>query len=210
MKILAVGFNYHSHLAEVDALHTAEIVATSVEPIIFHKGDSILRPNMPFFLPEWSEQIDYEAEIVVQIDRVGKCIAERFAHRYYSKLSIGIDLTARDLQREAIRLGRPWTMSKAFDNSAVIGEWVDKRELAYPQEPLSLRLDCDGTIRQEATSLDMIHSIDKLIAYISEQHTLKMGDIIFTGTPSGVGQCHIGQHFEGYLNGRKLLDLSIR
>ncbi len=212
MKILAVGFNYPCHQAEANSsLFTEKDRYTqSDELVFFHKGDSLLRPNTPFFIPEWSQQIDYEAEIVVQIDRVGKYISERFAHRYYSKLSIGIDLTARDLQREAIRLGRPWTASKAFDNSAVVGSWIDKNDLNYPNEAIRLKLLRNGEIVQEALSSNMLHSIDKIIAHISERHTLKMGDIIFTGTPSGIGKCEIGQHFEGYLNEYKLLELDIR
>lgn len=209
MKILGLSFNFPKHCDEAPDL-IGKAVAEPREPVVFHKGDSILRPGKPFYLPDWSEQIDYEAEIVVMIDRVGKCIAERFAHRYYSRVSIGIDLTARDLQRKAIAKGEPWTMSKAFDNSAVIGEWVDKEALGFPGEPLQLRLDCDGKTVQRALSSEMIHSIDKVIAYLSEQHTLKMGDIIFMGTPHGVGQCRVGQCFEGYLNDQKLLHLEIR
>lgn len=211
MKILAVGLNYHSHTQELSPLiDGVELPGCEHRPVIFHKGDSVLRPQMPFFLPDWSTQIDYEAEIVVQIDRVGKCIAERFAHRYYSKLSIGIDFTARDLQRAAISAGLPWTESKAFDNAAAIGQWVDKEELGYPGSPVELRLDVDGETRQRALSSDMICSIDRLIAYVSQQHTLKMGDILFTGTPAGVGPCRIGQRLDGYLAGRHLLHVDIK
>lgn len=209
MKIFGVGFNYHTHCLEAPELQLG--LKTEVEePMIFHKGDSVHRLGRPFFLPEWSEQIDYEAEIVIMIDRVGKCIAERFAHRYYNLVSIGIDLTARDLQRKAIASGQPWTRSKVFDSSAVIGRWIDKRSLGFPEQPIEMRLDCDGKTVQHALSAHMIHSIDKLIAYISEQHTLKMGDIIFTGTPRGVGQCLIGQHYTGYLGDQLLLELDIK
>lgn len=211
MKILAVGLNYRSHAEELPPIiNGVELPCREHRPVIFHKGDSILRPHMPFFLPDWSKQIDYEAEIVVQIDRVGKCIAERFAHRYYSKVSIGIDFTARDLQRAAISDGLPWTESKAFDNAAAIGQWVDKSELGYPETPIELRLDIDGETRQRALSSEMICSIDRLIAYVSQQHTLKMGDILFTGTPAGVGPCHIGQRLDGYLSGRHLLHVDIK
>lgn len=210
MKILGLGFNYRSHSQESLDISSQEQLVASEEPIIFHKGDSILRVGKPFYLPDWSDQIDYEAEIVVMIDRVGKYISERFAHRYYTQLSIGLDLTARDLQRQAIALGRPWTMSKAFDNSAVVGRWINKAELSYPEHPVELRLDRDGQTVQRALSSDMIHSIDSIIAYVSQQHTLKMGDIIFTGTPAGVGTCQAGQRFEGYLNEHKLLELEIR
>lgn len=210
MKILGVAYNYHNHQEESKEILGISEKNLSAEPIIFHKGDSILRPGRPFFLPEWSEQIDYEAEIVVMIDRVGKCISERFAHRYYSELSIGLDMTARDLQRRAISEGKPWTASKAFDNSAIIGRWMKKEELGYPAQPLEMRLERNGEVVQRALSSEMLHSIDKLIAYISEQHTLKMGDIIFTGTPVGVGSCHIGDLFAGYLGEHKLLEVEIK
>lgn len=211
MKILAVGFNYPSHQTEApDLLGSLPQSEKFHEPMIIHKGDSLLRPHMPFFLPDWCEQMDYEGEIVVQIDRVGKYISERFAHRYYSKVSVGIDFTARDLQRRAIATGAPWTMSKAFDSSAAVGEWVDKRELGYPETPLEMRLEVDGEVRQRALSSEMLHSIDQIIAFVSQQHTLKMGDIIFTGTPSGVGPCRVGQSLDGYLGDRHLLHVDIR
>lgn len=210
MKILGVGFNYQTHRDEAPNLCGSNTSGVKPELIIFHKGDSILRPGLPFFLPDWSQQIDYEAEIVVRISRVGKHIAERFAHRYYDELSIGIDLTARDLQERAIREGLPWSNAKAFDGSAVVGQWVHKSELNYPSEAISLRLDVSGQTVQQASSHEMLHSIDQIIAYISQWHTLKMGDIIFTGTPQGVGTCQIGQHIEGYLGERKLLDLHIK
>lgn len=209
MKILAVGFNYREHCDEALTV-TGQAEHAEAEPIVFLKGDSTHRLGKPFFLPDWSNQIDYEAEIVVQIDRVGKYISERFAHRYYNKVSIGLDLTARDLQRRAIAEGKPWTMSKCFDSAAVVGEWIDKSELSYPDKAIELRLDCDGVTVQQALSSDMIHSIDRIIAYVSQQHTLKMGDIIFTGTPSGVGTCRVGQRYTGYLSGHKLLELEIK
>lgn len=209
MKILAVGFNYAQHREESTELLTRGL-DTGGEPIIIHKGDSLLRAGYPFFLPEWSSQIDYEGEIVVQITRVGKCIAERFAHRYYDKVSVGIDFTARDLQAKAIREGLPWSSSKSFDGSAAVGEWVDKTSLGYPEIPLEMRLEVDGEVRQQATSTEMLHSIDRIIAFVSQRHTLKMGDIIFTGTPSGVGTCRIGQKLDGYLSGRHLLHVDIK
>lgn len=208
MKILAVGFNYAAHAAEMPSLVGKGLPGT--HPIVIHKGDSLLRSGKPFFLPDWSEQIDYEGEIVVMIDRVGKYIAERFAHRYYSRVSIGIDFTARDLQLAAIARGLPWTESKAFDNCAAVGRWVEKSALSYPACPLRMRLDADGYTVQHATSDEMIHSIDRIIAHISRQHTLKMGDLIFTGTPAGVGQCKIGQVLDGYLNDEHLLRVEIR
>ena len=168
------------------------------------------RLGHPYYIPDWTNELEYEAEIVVQINRVGKCISERFAHRYYDNLSIGIDFTARDLQREAIKRGEPWTRSKAFDGSAVVGEWINKQELNFPEKAIDLRLECDNQLVQHAFSDEMIHSIDQIIAYISQQHTLKIGDLIFTGTPAGVGACKIGQKLVGYLNQHKLLELVLK
>lgn len=208
MKILAVGFNYPSHTQE--AKSWGERASSASDPIIFHKGDSILRPGAPFFLPDWSERIDYEVEIVVHITRVGKHIAERFAHRYYDQISVGIDFTARDLQLRAIAGGQPWSIAKSFEGSAAIGTWVDKAELNYPAEPLSFSLEVDGEVRQIGRSDQMLHSIDRLIAYVSQFYTLKMGDILFTGTPQGVGQCQIGQKLDAYLGDRHLLHVAIK
>lgn len=205
MKILAVAFNYPSHRGELP-----DLAHESQAPVLFHKGDILLRPNMPLFLPDWSEQIDYEAELVVQIDRVGKHIAERFAHRYYSKVSVGIDFTARDWQRRAKASGQPWSIAKSFEGSAAVGTWVDKAELGYPASPLTFRLEVDGQMRQRGSSDEMLHSIDKLIAYVSQFYTLKMGDILFTGTPAGVGACQIGQRLDGYLAERHVLHVDIK
>ncbi len=209
MKILAVGFNYPSHKNESSSI-SSKILSPSSDPIIFHKGDSLHRLGLPYYIPDWTNELEYEAEIVVQINRVGKCIAERFAHRYYDNLSIGIDFTARDLQREAIKRGEPWTRSKAFDGSAIVGEWINKQELSFPNKAVELKLECDNQLVQHAFSDEMIHSIDQIIAYISQQHTLKIGDLIFTGTPAGVGACKIGQKLVGYLNQHKLLELVLK
>ena len=209
MKILAVGFNYPSHKNESSSI-SSKVLSPSSAPIIFHKGDSLPRLGHPYYIPDWTNELEYEAEIVVQINRVGKCIAKRFAHRYYDNLSIGIDFTARDLQREAIKRGEPWTRSKAFDGSAVVGEWINKQELSFPDKAVELKLECDNQLVQHTYSDEMIHSIDQIIAYISQQHTLKIGDLIFTGTPAGVGACKIGQKLVGYLNQHKLLELVLK
>lgn len=208
MKILGVGLNYPSHLQEIDL--TSGRTIRSTEPIIFHKGDSLLRPGMPFFLPDWSEQIDYEVELVVRINRVGRYIAERFAHRYYDEVSVGIDFTARDLQRKAIASGEPWTLAKAFDGCAAVGEWVSKKTINYPAEALHFSLKVDGEVRQSGCSSDMIHSIDRIIAYVSQFYTLKIGDLLFTGTPAGVGPCSVGQTLDAYLGEKHLLRVPIR
>ena len=148
--------------------------------------------------------IEYEAELVVQISRVGKQIAERFAHRYYNYITLGIDFTARDIQRRATAQGHPWLMAKVFDGSAAVGSWLSKEELSYPEQPIPFRLDVDGVTRQRG------NSSDKLIASVSRYQTLRMGDLIFTGTPSGVGPIQIGQLLEGYIGERRVLQLSIK
>ena len=209
MKIIGVGYNYRLHREEASERgflsgHEGD------EPIFFHKGDALLRPNTPFFLPDMGSTIEYEAELVVQISRVGKQIAERFAHRYYNYITLGIDCTARDLQRRAIAQGHPWLMAKVFDGSAAVGSWLSKEELSYPEQPIPFRLDVDGVTRQRGNSSEMIHSIDKLIASVSRYQTLRMGDLIFTGTPSGVGPIQIGQLLEGYIGEHRVLQLSIK
>lgn len=208
MKILAVGLNYPSHVGESALVLGQELERG--EPIIFHKGDSLLRPNASFYLPDWSEQIDYEAELAVQINRVGKYISPRFAHRYYQYISLGIDFTARDLQHRAIATGRPWSMAKAFDNSVALGHWVDKEELGFPAKAIDFRLEVDGVVRQLGSSSDVLRSIDEIIAYVSQWHTLKMGDVIMMGTPSGVGPCVAGMTLEGYLADRHVLTVPIK
>ena len=181
MKILGVGFNYRPHVAEAPQLGLPE-QAVDTPPLFFHKGDALLKPRTPFFLPDMGSSIEYEAELVIQIRRVGKCIAERFAHRYYDRVTVGIDFTARDIQRRAMAEGRPWLEAKVFDGSAVVGEWLDKTELGYPERPIAFSLRRDGEVVQEADSSEMIHSFDALIAYVSRFQTLRMGDLIFTGT----------------------------
>ena len=209
MKILGVGFNYRPHIAEAPQLGLPEQKATP-PPLIFHKGDALLKPRTPFFLPDMGSAIEYEAELVIQISRVGKCIAERFAHRYYERVTVGIDFTARDLQRRAMASGHPWLEAKIFDGSAVVGEWLDKKELGYPERPIPFSLHLDGREVQCADSSEMIHSFDALIAYVSRFQTLRMGDLIFTGTPAGVGPVAIGQTLEGFISERKVLHLPIK
>jgi len=210
MKILGVCFNYATHRDEAPSLGLGEQVLPPSEPVFFHKGDSLLRPNTPFFLPDMGSVVEYEAELVVQISRVGKRIAERFAHRYYNYITLGIDFTARDLQRRAVAEGRPWLSAKVFDGSAVVGTWLTKEELGYPERSIPFRLDVDGVTKQSADSSEMIHGIDSLIAHVSRYQTLRMGDLIFTGTPAGVGSIQIGQLLEGYIGERKVLHLPIK
>ena len=196
--------NYAAHNKEMH--HTLELT----EPTIFMKSDSsLLKDGKPFFIPDFSSEIHYETELVVKIDRLGKNIAERFAHRYYSEVTVGIDFTARDLQRRLREQGLPWEISKAFDNSAVIGTFIPL-EKAGNVNQLSFHLDMNGKTVQQGNTADMLFSVDQIIAYVSRFFTLKIGDLIYTGTPVGVGPVSIGDHLEGYLGERKLLDFHVR
>jgi 2-keto-4-pentenoate hydratase/2-oxohepta-3-ene-1,7-dioic acid hydratase in catechol pathway len=201
MKIFAVGMNY--------ALHNKELEGTlykPTEPVIFTKADSaLLNRHKPFFIPDDMGRIDYEAEIVVRISRLGKTIPERFAHRYYDAVTVGIDFTARELQRKLRDAGHPWELCKGFDGSAAIGEWIDKDTLGNVQA-LPFRLDMNGGTVQNGLTADMLYPIDSLIAYISRFFTLKTGDLLYTGTPSGVGQVNIDDHLEGFIKDKKVLD----
>ena len=205
MKIIAVGMNYVEHCHE---LHADEKLPE--EPVIFLKPDSaLLKDGKPFFIPDFSKQVDYETELVVRISRLGKNIAPRFAHRYYDAVTVGIDFTARDLQRKFRAEGKPWELCKGFDNSAVIGDFVPVNRFRDVQN-LDFHLDIDGNKVQQGNTCNMIFKIDEIIAYVSQFYTLKIGDLLYTGTPVGVGPVRIGQHLEGYLEGEKLLDFYVR
>lgn len=205
MKIIAVGMNYAEHNKELDGtLYKPE------EPVIFTKPDSaLLKDGKPFFIPDFTQQCDYETELVVRICRLGKNIAPRFAHRYYDAVTVGIDFTARDMQRKFRKDGLPWELCKGFDGSAVVGDFIAKEELPAIQD-IPFRLDINGETVQQGYSGDMIHSVDDIIAYVSRFFTLKIGDLLFTGTPVGVGTAEIGQHLQGYIQDRKVLDFNVR
>lgn len=205
MKIIAVGMNYAEHNKELGGtLYKME------EPVIFTKPDSaLLKDGKPFFIPDFTQQCDYEAELVIRICRLGKNIATRYAHRYYDAVTVGVDFTARDLQRKYRAAGLPWDLCKGFDNSAVIGSFISKDQLPDVQQ-LPFRLQIDGETVQEGYSGDMLFAVDEIVAYVSRFFTLKIGDLIFTGTPSGVGPVRIGQHLEGYIQDRKVLDFNVR
>ena len=202
MKIFAVGMNYREHNKELDgALYKPET------PVIFTKADSsLLKPGKPFFVPDFMGRIDYEAELVVRISRLGKTIAERFAHRYYDAVTLGVDFTARDLQRKLRSEGLPWELCKGFDGSAAIGEWVDKAKFLSVQR-IGFRLSVNGETRQIGQTADMLYTIDQLIAYVSRFFTLKTGDLLYTGTPAGTGPVQIEDYLEGWLEDRKVLDV---
>jgi 2-keto-4-pentenoate hydratase/2-oxohepta-3-ene-1,7-dioic acid hydratase (catechol pathway) len=205
MKIIAVGMNYAEHNKE---LHPTLLLPK--EPVIFMKPDSaLLKDGKPFFIPDFSNEVHYETELVVKICRLGKNIAQRFAHRYYDEVTVGIDFTARDLQRKLREEGHPWEISKGFDDSAAIGKFVPLEKCGDIQN-LNFHLDIDGNKVQQGTTADMLFKVDEIIAYVSRFFTLKIGDLIFTGTPVGVGPVSIGQHLQGYLEEEKLLDFYIR
>lgn len=204
MKIIAVGMNYAAHNKELH--HALELS----EPTIFMKPDSsLLKDGKPFFIPDFSSEIHYETEIVVKIDRLGKNIAERFAYRYYNEITVGIDFTARDLQNKLRTNGLPWEISKAFDNSAVIGDFIPVSRVE-DMDAIPFHLDINGNKVQEGNTRDMLFPIDKIIAYVSRFFTLKIGDLIYTGTPVGVGPVKIGDQLQGYIGNEKLLDFFVR
>ena len=180
------------------------------EPVIFTKADSaVLKDHKPFFIPDHMGRIDYETEIVVRISKLGKNISERFAHRYYDAVTVGIDFTARELQKKLRAGGRPWDLCKGFDGSAALGEWVSLDKFRDIQA-LHFHLDINGNTVQEGCTSDMLYRVDQLIAYISQYFTLKTGDILYTGTPAGVGPVHIDDHLEGYIEDRKVLEFNCK
>ncbi len=203
MKFICIGRNY--------AAHAAELHQTAPEqPVFFLKPDSaITRCNRPFFLPDFSQEVHYETEIIVKINRLGKCISEKFAHNYYEEIGLGVDFTARDLQRKCIQQGEPWEIAKAFDGSAVVGGFLPKSRFEDVQK-LSFHLLLNGEKVQEGNSRDMLFTIDQLIAHVSQFITLRTGDILFTGTPVGVGPVHINDHLQGFLEGEKLFDFKVK
>jgi len=204
MKIICIGRNYYEHAKEMDA-------KPEKDPIFFLKADSCLqRDNRIFFIPEFSNNLHYELEIVLRICRVGKGIAEEFAHRYYDAVTVGIDFTARDLQAQCKAKGLPWEISKSFDQSARIGSWISASEFVNPGTDIPFWLKQNGTIVQSATSATMIFNFDVLIAYLSKFMTLKMGDLIFTGTPAGVGPVSNGDSLEAGIGDKSLLKFSVR
>lgn len=206
MKIICVGMNYRLHNKEL-----GETLLEQENPVIFMKPDSsLLRNRRPFFLPDFSERIEYETELVVRISRLGKSIEAKFADRYWDAVTLGIDFTARDLQQEYRAKGLPWELCKGFDSSAVVGDWIEKENLARDLQELNFRLDIDGKTVQQGYTGDMIFSVGKIIEYVSSFCTLKTGDLIFTGTPVGVGPVHIGEHLQGYLEDKNVLDFHIR
>lgn len=203
MKIFAIGQNYIEHNKEMNSANPAE-------PIVFMKADTAaLRDNKPFFLPDFSKEIHYETELIIKFNRIGRNISPRFAHRYYDEIGLGVDFTARDLQKRLKQEGKPWEISKAFDNSAVIGSFIPK-EVIEDIQNIDFHLDLNGNIVQQGNSKDMIFPVSELIAYISKFFTLKIGDILYTGTPVGVGKVSIGDRLQGYIFDKKMFDFQVK
>ncbi len=203
MKIFCIGRNYADHAKEMNS----EVPSS---PMFFMKADtSILRPGMPFFYPGFTKDIHYECELVVKINKVGKNISQKFAHTYYSEIGLGIDFTARDLQKKCKEKGHPWEIAKSFEGSAPLSkDFLPKEELELDKIDFSLKQN--GNLVQKGNSKDMIFKIDQLISYLSQFMTLKKGDLIYTGTPAGVGPITIGDKLEGYIGEVKMFSVNIK
>jgi len=207
MKIICVGMNYAKH---VDELHGMDFKRPE-EPVLFMKPDSaILRVNTPFYIPDFASEFHYETEIVVKINRLGRAIDQKFAHRYYNEIGIGIDFTARDIQRKMMAQGLPWEIAKGFDQSAAISEFIPLSEAGGDIKNIDFHLDVNGETRQSGNTRDMLFSVDEIIAYASKFFTLKIGDLIYTGTPVGVGPVHEGDRLQAYIGEKQMMDFLIK
>lgn len=197
--------NYAQHNKE---LHGALYI--SEEPVIFTKADSaLLKDGKPFFVPDHLGRVDYETELAVRICRLGKGIPERFAHRYYDAVTVGIDFTARDLQERLRAAGQPWELCKGFDGAAATGTWIDKDSIGDVQA-LDFHLEINGTTVQEGFTGDMIFGVDRIVSFISQFFTLKTGDIVYTGTPAGAGPVSADDHITGFIGDRKVLEFNVK
>lgn len=203
MKIICIGRNYAEHAKELNN-------DLPLEPLFFMKPDTaLLRDNAAFYYPNFSNEIHYECELVVKISKVGKNILEKFAHKYYQELTLGIDFTARDIQQVCKLKGLPWEKAKAFEGSAPISNlFISKEEVNL--NDVNFRLEVNGKTVQEGSTKDWIFHIDKIIAHVSQYMTLKTGDLIYTGTPKGVGPIQIGDRLAGYLENQKMFDFEIK
>jgi len=203
MKIIAIGRNYAAHAKELNN-------AVPTKPIIFLKPDTaVLKDNKPFYLPDFSSDIHYELEVVLKICKEGKHISEKFATNYYDEIGLGIDFTARDIQSEHKEKGLPWELAKAFDNSAAISTFLPKTDFADMYD-LKFELQINQETRQNGHTANLLFSFEKIIAFVSQYITLKKGDLIFTGTPEGVGQVKQGDQLEAWLEGKQLLNFNIK
>ncbi|MCF6331971.1 MAG: fumarylacetoacetate hydrolase family protein [Draconibacterium sp.] len=204
MKIICIGRNYVAHIQELKN----EIPD---EPVIFMKPDTaLLRNNDPFFIPGWTNDVHHEIELVIKINRIGKSIEKKFAHRYFDEIGLGIDFTARDVQNNLKAKGLPWEKAKAFDKAAALSNTFISKSVFENPKAIPFKLDINGVQVQVGNSELMIFDFEEIISQVSKYVTLKMGDLIYTGTPAGVGAVKIGDHLEGYLEDRKLLDFMIK
>tara|TARA_B110000003_G_scaffold156386_1_gene156883 strand:+ start:2002 stop:2616 length:615 start_codon:yes stop_codon:yes gene_type:complete len=204
MKIICIGRNYANHAAELGH-------QVPERPVVFLKPQSaILSHKHPFYIPSWTQDVHHEVELVVKINRLGKTISDAHAPRYYSEVGLGLDFTARDIQSELKAQGHPWERAKAFDGSAVVGDFVSLEALGKPIEDLKFSLHNHEHEVQHGHSADMLFSVNRLIAEVSQFMTLKMGDLLFTGTPAGVGSVHSGDRLRGTLEGREMFAVNIR
>ena len=203
MKIICIGRNYSEHAKELKN-------EVPTEPVYFMKPDSaLLLRNRPFYIPDFSNEIHHEVELIVKIARLGKNIQEKFAHRYYDEIGLGVDFTARDIQSECKAKGLPWEKAKGFDSSAVLSEFLPKSELGDVNQ-IAFLMKKNGEVVQDGNSSDMLFNIDAIIAYVSRFMTLKMGDLIYTGTPAGVGPVAIGDRLEGFIGEKQMFDFQIK
>ena len=206
MKIICIGRNYADHAKELN--DGAELPK---EPLFFLKPDTaLLRNNDPFYIPSFSNEVHYECELVVRITRLAKCIDRKFASRCYEEVGLGIDFTARDLQREAIAKGLPWELCKGFDHSAALSnQFVPLAELGGDVQNLEFEMELNGEVRQRGFTKDMLFTVDEIISHISRYMTLRIGDLIYTGTPVGVGKVQVGDNIKARIGGHTLLDFDV-
>jgi 2-keto-4-pentenoate hydratase/2-oxohepta-3-ene-1,7-dioic acid hydratase in catechol pathway len=203
MKIICIGRNYTKHIEELQNERPSE-------PVVFLKPDTAILPkNMPFFIPDFSDDIHHEVEILVRINRVGKHIEARFAHKYYDEIGLGIDFTARELQNKLKEKGLPWEKAKAFDGSAAVGNFVSKNKFESLNS-INFELKNNGITVQKGCTSNMLWQMDELIAYVSHYFTLKIGDIIFTGTPEGVAKVNANDVLEGYIEGESMFRINVK
>ena len=203
MKIICIGLNYAKHIEEMNFYKTEE-------PVVFIKPDTaLLKDNDPFYYPSFSKNVHYEAELVIKINKPGKNIQTEFAHKYYDEIGIGIDFTARDVQMICKQKGLPWEKSKGFDGAAAVSNFINKSELPAVVN-INFQLDINGKTVQKGNSKSLITPFDEIISYVSSIFTLKTRDLIYTGTPEGVGPVKIGDRLEGYIEGKKMLNFEIK
>ena len=203
MKLICIGRNYTDHIKELEN-------EKPTDPVVFIKSDNaILLKKQPFFIPDFSDDVHYEVEVLVKINKLGKHIDKKFAHKYYDQVGLGIDFTARDVQKQLKDKGLPWEKAKSFDGAAVIGKWIDKTEFS-DVDSLNFRLEKNSEVVQSANTNLMLWKIDELIEYVSKYFTLKIGDIIFTGTPAGVGKVVANDKLIGFIEDRQVFSIKVK